>query len=92
MQPRSSKRLTKHAIANPVQIQQFNFAYNAIDATVEAMRRHEPSFSLPVDFFDHEVIAVPAKKGPAPLHKASAPLPHCGSETTGAGPAAVEIS
>ncbi|KAJ4154757.1 hypothetical protein LMH87_000036 [Akanthomyces muscarius] len=77
---------------NPVQIQQFNFAYNAIDATVEAMRRHEPSFSLPVDFFDHEIIAVPAKKGPAPLHKASAPLPHCGSETTGAGPAAVEIS
>ncbi|KAM3515598.1 hypothetical protein MY11210_000776 [Beauveria gryllotalpidicola] len=36
---------------NPAQIQQFNFGYDAIEAALEAMQRHEPTFSLPANFF-----------------------------------------
>ncbi len=84
--------------ANPAQIQQFNFAHNAVDAALGAMRRHEPTFSLPVDFFDCEVIGVPPPPPKAPTaavvqRTGALPLQHCGSEKTGGGGSApVEIS
>ncbi|PMB69556.1 6-hydroxynicotinate 3-monooxygenase [Beauveria bassiana] len=76
---------------NPAQIQQFNFGYDAIQAALEAMRRHEPEFSLPANFFDEKVVGVPPKTVLA-VHRTGASLPHCGSATTDTGRAAVEIS
>ncbi|KAM0665562.1 hypothetical protein ACQRIT_006419 [Beauveria bassiana] len=76
---------------NPAQIQQFNFGYDAIQAALEAMRRHEPGFSLPAKFFDEKVVGVPPKTVLA-VHRTGASLPHCGSATTDTGRAAVEIS
>ncbi|KAJ6783310.1 hypothetical protein PWT90_02545 [Aphanocladium album] len=75
---------------NPEQIQLFNFGYNAVDAALKAMQQHEPTFSLPEDFFDQDVVGVPPRKS-TKIHRASVCL-HCGSETPGAGAAAVGIS
>ncbi|KAM3478841.1 hypothetical protein MY5147_001980 [Beauveria neobassiana] len=76
---------------DPAQIQQFNFGHDAIQAALEAMRRHEPGFTLPANFFDEKVVGVPPKTVLA-VHRTGASLPQCGSATTDTGRAAVEIS
>lgn len=78
-------------VADPAQIQQFNFGHDAIQAALEAMRRHEPGFTLPANFFDEKVVGVPPKTVLA-VHRTGASLPQCGSATTDTGRAAVEIS
>lgn len=38
----------------------YNFGFDVVRATLDAMRELDPGFRLPLDFFDGEVIGVPA--------------------------------
>lgn len=37
----------------------YNFGYDVVKAALDAMKKYDPSFELPSDYFEGEVIPVP---------------------------------
>lgn len=42
-------------------ITRHNFGYDVVKTTLEAMKEYDPTFELPGDFFEGEIIGVPPR-------------------------------
>lgn len=54
-------RLANGFIAGPKEITHYNFGFDVVKATLEAMEEYDPSFELPSDFFEGDIIGVPPR-------------------------------